>query len=553
MVVDSSVVAIEVLGGQIQPSTKKNTSENVVEVADFEEAISATGYGRFNIFILLIALFCCCASINETTTIAYILPSAQCDLDLSLQDKGMLNAITYMGMITSAFLWGYLADTLGRRKILGYGYLLTGVFEMACGFTQVFWLLLIFKYISGFIACGPFAVLMSYVSELHGMKHRARTMLTVGTFFSVGNIILPAIGWAILPRSWTVTFIVKSFELHSWHIFLLICAIPSLFGGMLVFILLPESPKFLMSRGRNEEALEIFQRIFQQNTGKDVQEYPIKALVDELRQTGENSSQKTLPNGAMSVPKSQGFNALKDGLSQIAPMLKRPHLENCCLVFTIQFGVLLSNNTLRLWLPEIFHMITEYSSSANNLSTNHTASLCEIIDASRNIKSLNSTQLPVEPVECNSIPSGSVYFNALIVGIVSLIGYFIAGSIVNKIGNRNLMIVGLVISGLAATSIYFGKNMGSVVAASSFCVALGSICSTAMLSLIANLFPTSLRTMTISLTLMFGRIGAMIGNLVFPYLLSLGCLPPFLTIGALFAAGGLGGLLLPRNSKVPLQ
>lgn len=97
MVVDSSVVAIEVLGGQIQPSTKKNTSENVVEVADFEEAISATGYGRFNIFILLIALFCCCASINETTTIAYILPSAQCDLDLSLQDKGMLNAITYMG------------------------------------------------------------------------------------------------------------------------------------------------------------------------------------------------------------------------------------------------------------------------------------------------------------------------------------------------------------------------------------------------------------------------------------------------------------------------
>lgn len=38
--------------------------------------------------------------------------------------------------------------------------------------------------------------------------------------------------------------------------------------------------------------------------------------------------------------------------------------------------------------------------------------------------------------------------------------------------------------------------------------------------------------MNVSLAMMFGRSGAIIGNLLFPWLMSLGCLPPFIMIGA---------------------
>lgn len=44
------------------------------------------------------------------------------------------------------------------------------------------------------------------------------------------------------------------------------------------------------------------------------------------------------------------------------------------------------------------------------------------------------------------------------------------------------------------------------------------------------------RTMNVSLAMMFGRLGAIIGNLLFPWLLSLGCLPAFSMIGG-FALG----------------
>lgn len=62
--------------------------------------------------------------------------------------------------------------------------------------------------------CGPFAVLMSYISEFHGTNHRSRVMMIIGMFFSLATISLPAIAWVVIPKSWTLqigTFACKYF------------------------------------------------------------------------------------------------------------------------------------------------------------------------------------------------------------------------------------------------------------------------------------------------------------------------------------------------------
>lgn len=46
------------------------------------------------------------------------------------------------------------------------------------------------------------------------------------------------------------------------------------------------------------------------------------------------------------------------------------------------------------------------------------------------------------------------------------------------------------------------------------------------------LFCSTNRTMAVSITMMMGRIGAVIGNLLFPVLFSLSCLGPFIMIGS---------------------
>lgn len=87
----------------------------------------------------------------QTTTLSFVFPRAQCDLNLSLGDKGALNATTYIGMIVSAIMWGFLSDVLGRRKILVYGYLATFVFDVLAGLSQNFWSLIFAKFWGGFM------------------------------------------------------------------------------------------------------------------------------------------------------------------------------------------------------------------------------------------------------------------------------------------------------------------------------------------------------------------------------------------------------------------
>lgn len=120
--------------------------------ADFETAITATGFGKFNIiFLTVIAIPSGWASMLASTTTSYILPVAECDLELSLENKGMLNGILYLGMVTSGFVWGFLSDTLGRKKLLVFGYLTDAFFVVLAGVSQSYGLLLFAKFMNGFM------------------------------------------------------------------------------------------------------------------------------------------------------------------------------------------------------------------------------------------------------------------------------------------------------------------------------------------------------------------------------------------------------------------
>lgn len=67
------------------------------------------------------------------------------------------------------------------------------------------------------------------------------------------------------------------FLVHTWHFFILITAIAPLLGGFLNSFF-PESPKFLMSQGRNDEALECLRKIFAINYRRPKADYPVSKL-----------------------------------------------------------------------------------------------------------------------------------------------------------------------------------------------------------------------------------------------------------------------------------
>ncbi|XP_049815324.1 synaptic vesicle glycoprotein 2A-like [Schistocerca nitens] len=167
------------------------TLEAAGSSSDFETCIKLTGFGKYNYLILIVSLMASLAQQLSISAISYILPSAECELQLSPEDKGTLNATGYIGMILSAYVWGFLSDTVGRRRLLVFGYLFDGVCNLTGSFAQSYWFLFAFKLLNGVIMCGPLSVQRTYEAEFHSVKYRGKQNLLAGIFMSLANIVIP--------------------------------------------------------------------------------------------------------------------------------------------------------------------------------------------------------------------------------------------------------------------------------------------------------------------------------------------------------------------------
>ncbi|KAM8721416.1 hypothetical protein ACLKA7_007311 [Drosophila subpalustris] len=544
-----------------ESSDTSNSNSN--QPVDFETAIDTAGFGLFNILLILVAIPSAMGTVYETSTMSYILPSAECDLRLSLLDKGVLNAITYAGMISSAIFWGYIADTMGRRKVLIFGYLADSICVLGGALSQNVVQLMIFKFLGGFTMSGPFAVLMTYLTELHSRQYRQRIMMMVGIMFSMATLSLPGLAMGILPQIWD--YQILGLTVHSWQIFVAVTALPSILSCSL-FPFFPESPKFLMSRGRNEEALEAFRFIYALNRRRPRSAFPIKELASEVaakpKEPKEEDTVKMPEQKATAVDvavdvqlASKPKSSLRSGLLQLRPLFVKPYLGLSLWVYLLNFCVLLGQNTMRLWLPQLFASINDYEQLMSNKSEYNGTSICKIIEYSvnRTQSQLDASVLDDPDNQCTVNVSPSSYTNNLIVAAAGLVAYMLAGFLVNLVGFKRIMSLGLFTAGSCAIGMYFSSSSASTVALASIFVTMGSISSTSVISASLNMFPTALRTMIVSLSMMVGRMGSLVGNIFFPALMGLGCIEPFLMVSFFMFFACLLASFLPVKNKAALK
>ncbi|KAJ0177529.1 hypothetical protein K1T71_006402 [Dendrolimus kikuchii] len=490
--------------------------------SDFEETIAATGYGKFNICLMLCTLPAFWSSVAVTSSVSYIFTRAQCDMDLTLLGMGTVASMTYGGMITSAMMWGFLSDTLGRKRIMVWGFFATGLVEIVAALSQNFAMLLVMRFASGFLFNGPFAVLISYLAEMHRTQLRARVILLSSLFYTFASISLPLLAWAILIHDWEFHLIQDYIVIHSWNVFLLATGLVPIFTG-LIFLCLPESPKFLMSRGRNEEAMLVFRKIYALNSGKPPEEFPVKCLIEE-----RNEEQ------------GRGLAALRGGVAQLTPLFRPPHVQWLVLVCLIHSGAMFGSNTLRLWYPQLAAMI----------GTGPGASLCAAVAPSPSPAPLVGAPAPCEPLHTDML----TYLQSSAAGAGSVLTYAIGSALINRCGKK--LVAGFCGVASAVTILllpWLGEGALAVVGMVTTALAFTALYSASLSSIAVELFPTSLRVMAMATFLMCGRLGTISGTVAFPALMQYGCYPPFVTIGAVLCTCGIMCCLLPNTTLKKLE
>lgn len=506
------------------------------KITDFETAITATGIGKFQYLLIIGIIPASWGSTIDTSNMSMILASAECDLGLSLFNKGLLNGIVYVGMILSGFIWGYLADVKGRKKIIMYCYMADGICNILAGFSQNFETLVFFKFLSGFIVSGPHATLVAYCSEFYSDKSRAKIPILVGLSVSLGSVVNAAFAWLMIPQPWSIVFWDGAFVYNSWRMYLSICGLPMLIGAICLNFF-PESPKFLMAQGRNEDALEVFRKIYSINTGLPKDNYPIRALGDvNLNNTIEQSHSSESQNKT---------KCLKDGIQQMKSMFINPNLSRILLFVTIQFCAMLCLNTLRLWQPQLFATLDNFNSLDTNV-TNPT--FCEMLDISTSMK--NKTAPLEEISNCeNIVISDSVYIDTIIVATSSSVCILCASIFVNYLQHKYLSLVSYACALLCSISLIWSANALATLILTCLYIGLFSISFNVTIGASVLLFPTTLRTMAVSMQMIIGRVGAVIGNLIFPILLEYSCLTPIINLMCFNLLSMLLTCFLPSTRK----
>uniref|UniRef100_A0A8C3AGX9 Synaptic vesicle glycoprotein 2A n=1 Tax=Cyclopterus lumpus TaxID=8103 RepID=A0A8C3AGX9_CYCLU len=243
-------------------SERRKDQDELAE--QYETILQECGHGKFQwtlYFVLGLALM---ADGVEIFVVGFVLPSAEKDMCLSEPNKGMLGLIVYLGMMVGAFVWGCLADRIGRRQTLLISLSINSVFAFFSSFVQGYVSFLFCRLASGVGIGGSIPIVFSYYSEFLAQEKRGEHLSWLCMFWMIGGIYASAMAWAIIPHYGWSFQMGSAYQFHSWRVFVLVCALPSV-AAISALTMMPESPRFFLENGKHDEAWMILKQVHDTN------------------------------------------------------------------------------------------------------------------------------------------------------------------------------------------------------------------------------------------------------------------------------------------------
>ena len=157
-----------------------------------------------------------------------------------------------LGLFLGSFSWGYLSDVYGRKPVLRVLCVSTFALSIASAFASSFVSLLVLRTLVG-AALGGFGVAFGYFLEWIPSKQRGSYSILLMTAWTFGIALEATLGWYCLapPKSDGSS---ESSTPLDWKILIILSSLPLIVPTIGVFAFVPESPRWLVSRGRYAEA-----------------------------------------------------------------------------------------------------------------------------------------------------------------------------------------------------------------------------------------------------------------------------------------------------------
>ena len=213
-------------------------------------------------------------------------------------------------------LFGWVAEKIGRMPTLLITILLFVSMDVACLFAWSGASMLVFRFLQGIGTGGEVPVASAYINEFIGAKKRGRFFLLYELIFPVGLLFAGLAGYFLVP-------------LFGWRALFIVGLVPAVLM-IPMRVLMPESPRWLASKGRIEKADKV-----------------ISMLEREARKEGK----------PLAEPVVQPIDPRATAKSDWREMFRGLYLKRTLMIWGLWITVYVINNGLVTWLPTLYRQV----------------------------------------------------------------------------------------------------------------------------------------------------------------------------------------------------
>ena len=234
-----------------------------------DEAVERIGMGRFQNLVLFATGTCFMADSVQVMLLSILTRKLQSEWEFDDAYISVINSCLFLGASVGTLFLGPLGDRIGRKPILISAASIISCFGLMTSFITRYEMLYPIIFAVGF-GIGGLTVPFDIMAEFLPMEPRGYYLLFIKYYWTAGSMLVPILAYVTLEL------------FYSWRLFAAVCVIPVLLSLVFGVLFVPESPRWLVQRGKKEKALKILRKAAERN-GKDPYEvFPIgMVLADE--------------------------------------------------------------------------------------------------------------------------------------------------------------------------------------------------------------------------------------------------------------------------------
>jgi MFS family permease len=221
----------------------ENNLDNTIPILTLDEALEKNPIGFYQYRLLLLCGLAFMTDALEVNLLSFLSVCAGKEWNLSSGQEASITGIVFAGIIVGSGFWGILSDKYGRKKSFIVATALISLGGLLTGFASSFPLLLFYRAICGF-GIGGANVPFDLLAELLPASQRGSFLVYIEYFWTFGSILVAGLAWGVLSED-------------GWRVLSLLTVIPVALTSFFSAFYLPESPRWLLEVGRNQEAEQI--------------------------------------------------------------------------------------------------------------------------------------------------------------------------------------------------------------------------------------------------------------------------------------------------------